>query len=131
VKPANLKAIGVLVAVFALGAVAGAGGAFAYTRDEIRDLADQPSMREAMRMRALSRRLALSDDQERELKAALNRRKKERREVWMRTMERCGEPIRQQKAELDAEIRKVLNDEQRTKFDRFVREHHPAGPPPE
>jgi hypothetical protein len=131
VKPANLKAMGVLVAVFALGAIAGAGGAFAYTRDEVRDLADEPGMREARRMRALSRNLSLSDDQERELKAALNRRKKERRAVWLRTMEHCGEPIRQQKAELDAEIRKVLNDEQRTKFDRFVREHRPPASAPE
>jgi uncharacterized membrane protein len=131
VKPANLKAVGVLVAVFALGAVAGAGGAFAYTRDEVRDLADQPGMRDARLMRGLSRRLSLSDDQERELKAVLNRRKKERREVWMRTMEHCGEPIRQQKAELDAEIRTVLNDEQRARFDRFVREHRPLSPEPE
>jgi len=126
VTRANLKAVGILFAVFALGTVAGAGGAFAYTRDEIRDLADQPAMHEARRLRALSRRLALSDEQERQLKGALNRRRKERREVWMRTMERCGDPIRQQKAELDAEIRKVLNDEQRAKFDRFLAEHRPG-----
>lgn len=121
---ANVKAVGLLVAVFALGAVTGAGGAFAYTRDEIRDLAEHPGMR----LRALSRRLSLTADQERELRAVMNRHRKERREAWMRTMERCGEPLRKHKAELDAEIRKVLNDEQRARFDRFVDEHRPPGP---
>jgi uncharacterized membrane protein len=124
----NVKALGILVAVFVLGAVAGAGGAFAYTRDEIRDLADHPEMREAMRLRALSRRLDLTEDQQRELREAMKRRKKERREAWMRTMERCGEPLRKQKAELDAEIRQVLNDEQRATFERFVDEHRPDPP---
>jgi uncharacterized membrane protein len=131
VTKVNTKAAAVLLGVFVLGAVAGAGGAFAYTRDEVRALADQPGMREVARLRALSRALDLTDAQERELRHAMERHRKDRRAVWMKAMEKCGEPIRRQKAELDGEIRKVLNDDQRARFDRFVDDHRPMPQAPD
>jgi hypothetical protein len=127
VSAVNTKAALVLVAVFALGAVAGVGGAIAYTRDEINNFADQPSMREFARFRALSRKLDLSAGQESDLRKTFERHSKERRKVWVDAMERCGDPIKKQKAELDAEIRKVLNEEQRAQFDRFANARRPPG----
>jgi Spy/CpxP family protein refolding chaperone len=118
VKLSSLKAVGTLLGVFVLGAASGVGGMFAYTRHEFEEFATQPGTRmQGARLRGLTRALDLTDDQRDKVKSILDRHHGERRAAMTEVMEKCGDPIKKQKASLDAEIRSVLNPDQQKRFD--------------
>ncbi len=108
----------ILAAVFLLGAAAGGGATYAYAqkrnaailRDDGREL-------EGRRLSALARRLALDPEQEGRVAAILARDREESRTLSHAMFERCGQPLRDHKAEVDAAIRDVLRPEQLKKFD--------------
>jgi hypothetical protein len=83
-----------LLGVFALGAVAGAGGAFAYTRHEVEEFASQPGARMQGRIRGLARALDLTDAQRDQIKAIFDRHRSEsRRPRRTARFARCSIPI--------------------------------------
>ena len=121
-----------LAAVFALGAVAGGGAVYAYTRSDYALLAsdDSGELRERRRFAALSRELELDDAQSEKVRSILARYRPERRRLVRATFEQCGKPVDEQKAKMDAEIRSLLRPEQKPRFETLLkaqREHAPFG----
>ncbi len=108
----------ILAAVFMCGATAGGGATWAYAqkrnaailRDDGREL-------EGRRLSALARRLDLDPDQEGRVAAILARDREESRSLSHAMLERCGQPLRDHKTEIDAAIRDVLRPDQAKKFD--------------
>jgi Spy/CpxP family protein refolding chaperone len=110
-----------LLGVFALGGVAGAGGAVAYLRHEVREFASEPRMRDRARLRGLSRMLDLTDSQREQVKSILEKHQGERQAAYSEMMERCGDSIRKQKVQMDGEILAILTPPQQEKFQAISR----------
>lgn len=113
---ARVAGVAVLTAVFALGAVAGGGGAYAWLR---RDEAagERPGMRDPRRLRALERELDLTETQRAQVRAVLERSSEQRRALTQQMFERCGAEVRAQHDQVSAEIRTLLTPEQQPRFD--------------
>lgn len=120
-KTGTIGPIATLLGVFLLGGIAGAGGTVAYMRHEFRQFASEPRFRDHARMRGLARMLDLTDAQRDRVKAILEKHEATRRGAFSDMMARCGDPLRNQKAEMDAEIREVLTPGQRDRFDALSR----------
>jgi hypothetical protein len=130
VNAARTKIYAALAAVFALGAVAGGGAVYAYTRSDYALLAsdDSGELRERRRFMALSRELGLDDAQGEKIRGILLRYRPERRRLVRATFEQCGKPVDEQKAKMDSEIRSLLRPEQKPRFEALLqaqREHFP------
>ncbi len=136
----NKRLTGVLVlgGVFLLGALTGAAGMYA------RDVRQQAEMvgpgRFAQRRHGFVRRLGLSAEQAREVDAIFRRHEAEMERVRQRMLSECGGPMREHAERIDAEIRALLDADQRRRFDRLRAERRrrglmglgpPDGPPPE
>jgi Spy/CpxP family protein refolding chaperone len=118
----RIKAIGLLAAVFVLGGISGASVTFAYSRHELAEMSFPPGLRPPQaRLRGLSRALDLTDAQAKQVRTILDRHHGDRRLAWDEIVEKCGEPIRKQKAAVDAEIRALLNPDQQRRFDALSR----------
>jgi Spy/CpxP family protein refolding chaperone len=118
---AKLKAIGLLVGVFVLGAIAGTGGTLAFqTSNRLESHRFDPSRRGELSLQALTRRLDLSDAQQRKIAEILERHAPTRRRVMQEVMEQCGSAFREEKARLDDEIRAILNPQQRARFEQIA-----------
>lgn len=121
-KTNNLKPLLLLLGVFFLGGVAGVGTTLAVTRHQMAEFASQPWRAERLRLRAMTRKLDLSDDQREKVRAVFERHRSERQQGMQRMFEECGAPVRAQKAAVDAEIRKLLTPPQQAKFDVLAKE---------
>ncbi|MEZ4254195.1 MAG: hypothetical protein R3A78_00550 [Polyangiales bacterium] len=115
------KAAGALFAVFFLGVIT--GGGMMYVRAE-RNLANLVSPdagpRGEWRMHALNRALGLDDAQREKVRAIFRAHATERRARLDDAMDKCGDPLREMKAKMDAEIRAVLRPDQQRTFDRIA-----------
>lgn len=116
------KIYAAMAAVFALGAVAGGGAVYAYTRSDYVLLAsdDSGELRERRRFAALRRELDLDDTQGEQVRAILQRYRPERRNLLRAAFERCGKPLEEQKLKMDSEIRARLRPEQQPRFDALL-----------
>jgi hypothetical protein len=128
VNATRTKIYAALAAVFTLGAVAGGGAVYAYTRSDYALLAsdDSGELRERRRFAALSRELALDDEQGDKVRGILQRYRPERRRLVKATFEQCGKALDEQKARMDSEIRVLLRPEQKPRFEALLkaqREH--------
>lgn len=126
------KVVAALAAVFLLGAVAGGGAVYAYTRSDYALLANDDSgeLRERRRFAALKRELDLDDAQGEKVRAVLQRYRPERRRLVRTTFEQCGKSLEEQKARMDSEIRALLRPSQHTRFEALLKaqsEHFPFG----
>lgn len=121
VKARTFGPIVTLLGVFLLGGVAGAGSAVAYLRHDAREFASGPRFRDRARVRGLSRLLDLTDAQRDQVKAIFEKHQNERQAAFSDLMERCGEPLKKEKALVDAEIRAVLTPPQQEKFDALLK----------
>jgi len=132
---AKLKGIGALLLVFALGLLVGGAGSRIMMQRQIKKIfRDPPAMFNARRLGALSRRLDLNDAERANVAAVMAKYSEQRRTLNREIMDRCGAPLRAQKAQMDAEIRAVLTPEQRVRYDKLVKDsdsHPPHGGPPE
>lgn len=115
------KAIALLAAVFVLGGISGASLTFAYSRHQFADTFPPALRAPQLRVRALSRALQLTDPQTNQVRDILEKHRGDRRVAWDEIVEKCGDPIRKQKAALDAEIRAVLSPDQQRRFDELSR----------
>jgi Spy/CpxP family protein refolding chaperone len=112
-----------LAAAFAVGVACGGGAAFAYVAQKhaaiLRDDGRGPETR---RLRILTRKLDLDADQEQRVRAILNKDRDAMRELGRSMFERCGEPLREQKARVEESIRSVLRPEQQRRYDELLEE---------
>jgi Spy/CpxP family protein refolding chaperone len=122
----------ILVAAFAVGVACGGGAAFAYVEQKhaaiLRDDARGPEVR---RLRILVRRLDLDTDQEQRIRSILANNRDRVRELGRDMLERCGGGLRDQKSQVDADIRSVLRPEQLRRYEQLIderREHLWLGP---
>jgi hypothetical protein len=126
---AKLKGYGALLLVFVLGLLAGGAGSRAMLqRRYARLFRDRFSVFEHRRLGALSHRLALDDAQEDKVRTIMAKYGQGRRELTRAMLDRCGEPLRAQKAQMDAEIRALLRPDQQSRYDALVKDSNVRGP---
>ncbi|HMR09090.1 MAG TPA: hypothetical protein PKA88_25090 [Polyangiaceae bacterium] len=113
------RAIGLLVGVFLVGGVAGSGATFAFAQRDMRGLMGREGF-EQRKMRALTRRLDLTTEQQTQVQEILRRRGEERRQLMDKMQESCGKPVAEHRAKTDDEIRSVLTDAQKPKFEELI-----------
>lgn len=117
------KGFALLGVVFLLGAAAGGGGVFAMVERQHAAIArGDAGALENKRLKSLTKKLDLDDAQRAQIQAVLTRDKDDSKALSREMMERCGQPLRDHKKEVDAEIRAVLRPEQQAKFDAMVDE---------
>lgn len=116
---ARLKTIGLLVGMFALGGVSGAGVMRVVDNRQMTQLMQQSpaEARRTFRLKAMARRLGLSPEQRRAIEGILREQR-----------EQCGpleEKIREQRAECrrkaEQEAMEVLTPEQREHYQEILR----------
>jgi Spy/CpxP family protein refolding chaperone len=115
----------VLAAAFAVGVACGGGAAFAYVAEKhaaiLRDDAPGPETR---RLRILMRKLDLDADQEQRIRAILAKDRDDMRDLGRHMFERCGEPLRDQRARVDGAIRGVLRPDQQRRYEELLDQRH-------
>jgi Spy/CpxP family protein refolding chaperone len=112
------QAIGSLLGVFALGAVAGGGALAAWHGKHRRDMAETGfGMHGERPMLAMMRRLGLTEQQRQAIEDVLEKHAPKRRAIMQDIMAKCGREFDQEKDALDAEIRAILTEEQRARFE--------------
>jgi hypothetical protein len=126
---ARLKGYGVLLLVFVLGVLAGGAGSRALLqRRYARLFRDRFSVFEHRRLGALSHRLDLDDVQEDKVRLIMAKYGQERRDLTRAMLDRCGDPLRAQKARMDSEIRALLRVDQQGRYDALVKDSNGHGP---
>jgi hypothetical protein len=119
------QAIGILLAVFALGAVAGGSALAAWHGKHRRDIAEVGfGMRGERPMLAMMSRLGLTEQQRQAIEAVLEKHAPKRRVIMQDIMVKCGQELDREKDALDAEIRVILNQDQRVRFDELSKRQH-------
>jgi hypothetical protein len=130
---AKLKGYGALLLVFVLGLlIGGAGSRAMLQRRYARLFRDRFSVFEHRRLGALSHRLDLDDTQEDRVRLIMSKYGQQRRDLTRAMLDRCGDPLRAQKAQMDAEIRALLRPDQQTRYDSLVKDsnrHSPTNEP--
>lgn len=129
----KLKVYGALLGVFLLGSIGGGAVGSAITQRRMGKIFKDPSaVFEKRRAGALVRRLDLDDAQEEKVRGVLGKYGAKRRELTRDIMERCGAPLREQKTQMDGEIRGLLRPDQQARYDRLLKDgkgrHGPGEP---
>ena len=128
---AKLKGIGVFILVFALGVLFGGAGSRALLQRRYAVMfRDRDKVFQLRRLGALSHRLDLDDAQEASVRDIMSKYADKRRELTRDIIDRCGAPLRDQKAQLDSEIRALLRPEQQTRYDKLLKDSERRRPPP-
>jgi Spy/CpxP family protein refolding chaperone len=133
VKGQNLRVYAVALAIFVLGGVAGGAVAHALSERDERELAAGGFEGfEQRKLRALTRKLDLSDEQRERVRVILREDRGARRKMTEEAFARCGKPLEQHRSETDARIRELLNPEQKQRFEEIARRRRDPfhGPPP-
>jgi Spy/CpxP family protein refolding chaperone len=112
----------VLVLVFVLGAGAGGAASFALVRGRHAHDMREGGAFEMHRAHGVARRLDLDADQEEKVRAILARDGADSRGLYKDMLERCGQPLREQKERSNAEVRALLRPVQQQKFDALLAE---------
>jgi len=130
VKSLGLRTYLIALVIFLLGGVAGAGISHALSERSQRDLvAGGFDGFERRKVRALKRKLDLSDEQVESVRRILREDREKRRKLTEEVFERCGVPLERHRGEVDERIRAVLDPEQQKRFERLPRRQRHPGPP--
>jgi hypothetical protein len=125
----KLKGYGALLLVFVLGLLIGGAGSRALLQRRYAHLfRDRFSVFEHRRLGALSHRLDLDDAQEDHVRAIMAKYGHARRQLTRDMLDRCGGPLRDQKTQMDAEIRVLLRPEQQTRYDALIKDSNGHSP---
>lgn len=124
VRSTRLKAYGALAGSFVLGALAAGTGYHAYAQGKLDDAfgRDKEAF-EVRRTRAMSRELDLSTDQEARVLEIFRKYAPERQRILREQIAACGAPMEAHRGRVDAELRAVLDETQRGKFEAMRAEH--------
>ena len=114
----KLKVYGIVLGIFVLGAGAGGAAGFAVASKRVADVLgeDRPGAHEAMRFEAISKKLDLSGEQRKKVRAIMDRHRDENRRLSRAMFEQCGDELSALRTRVDQEIRDVLDDEQKKRF---------------
>lgn len=127
----KLKGIGIFILVFALGVLFGGAGSRALLQRRYAALfRDRDKVFQLRRLGALSHRLDLDDAQETRVRDIMGKYADKRRELTRDIIDRCGAPLRDQKVQLDGEIRALLRPEQQARYDKLLKDSERRHPPP-
>jgi hypothetical protein len=109
----------ILVAVFALGAVAGAGATFSVLerRSASRLVDDRVDEK---RLEILTTQLALDGSQREHIAGILNDAKREARAISREMDAKCGHPLLDHRGKVDDRIRAELRSPQQKRFDELL-----------
>lgn len=133
VRSTRLKAYGALAGSFVLGALAAGTGYHAYAQSKLDDAfgRDKEAF-EVRRSRAMSRELDLDADQEARVLEIFRKHAPERQRILREQLAACGAPMEAHRERVDAEVRALLNETQREKFEamRAERRQRLLGPEP-
>ncbi|MFZ5892616.1 MAG: hypothetical protein ACOY0T_16275 [Myxococcota bacterium] len=130
-KATRLRVYLAFAAVFVLGAAAGGGAVYAHLTRIFLAADESGELRDRRRLEALKRELDLSRAQSERVLQIFARYRPEHRKLVRAAFERCGDPLREEKQKMDAEIRAQLDPDQQRRFDevvRIAREKFPYGP---
>jgi Spy/CpxP family protein refolding chaperone len=118
---AYLRPALILLGVFVLGGMAGAGLTVAWGKRHLA-MAMRPDFghRGEMALEIMTHELSLSGDQQQKVRAIVDAQLPGRRERMAAIMKDCGAPLREHKAQMDAAIRAVLTPDQQKKFDKIA-----------
>ncbi|UQA63109.1 hypothetical protein [Polyangium aurulentum] len=122
VKRRSLQAYVLLFGVLVLGTVIGGGGTYAYMRNQAGAGVDRDGGRERARLDALTRELDLTGEQRTRVEGILQANQDERAKRMRAMFETCGEPVREHKRRVDADIRAALTPAQQKRFDELADE---------
>jgi Spy/CpxP family protein refolding chaperone len=114
-----------LVIVFVVGGLTGAGISYAVTEERfVHPPGREHGKRwEKRRENAFARELDLSDDQKRKVGELMREQREARHEAMEAMFEECGDGLREQKEALDAKILQLLNPAQQERFKELASEH--------
>jgi Spy/CpxP family protein refolding chaperone len=114
----RVKAYGALAGSFLLGALAAGTGYHAYAERRMDDAfgRDKDAF-EVRRVRAMSRELDLLPAQEARVLEIFRKHGPERQRILREQLAACGAPMEAHRARIDGEIRAVLNETQRARFE--------------
>ena len=118
----------VLVAVFGLGAGTGAAISYAFAQRHHAEVVADGRTFEMQRLRALARRLDLDVAQQERVRDILEKEGNESQALNREMYERCGAPLRDRRARVEAEIRAVLRPEQQERYDQMLEHRRRAWP---
>jgi len=123
--PAGWRTLGMLAGMFVLGAVTGAGVMRAVVDRDMSMLLEAPSLeaQQKLRLRALVRRLGLSEPQKERIADILKAQNEQCKPVTQRAIDEVGQ-CREQAL---PEIQQVLTPVQRDRLDRILRARGRAG----
>lgn len=114
----RVKAYLALAGAFVLGGVVAGAGYHAYATQKNAELfAGDREAIEARRVEVMSRELGLSSEQEAQVRELFRRHAPERRRLMREAMQSCGAAMSAHRERLDAEIRALLDAEQRVRFE--------------
>jgi Spy/CpxP family protein refolding chaperone len=113
------RAVALLFGVFLIGGVAGSGATFAFAQRDVRGMMGREGF-EQRKIHALTRHLDLSAEQQTKVEEILRRRGEERRKLMGDMQEQCGKPVAEHRAKTDEEIRALLTDAQKPKFEALL-----------
>lgn len=120
-----IQAIAVLAGVFLLGGLAGSGVTYSLVK---RDQAELFGPRHhERRMDAFQRRLNLTDEQRAQIEAIFAKHHERMQQLKEEVFEGCGQPLRNEMDAMDAEIRALLDEEQKQAFDQLRAERQRRG----
>jgi Spy/CpxP family protein refolding chaperone len=104
--------------MFVLGAVCSAGAYHTLARrGDAEFFSADPSKFEARRVEAMGRELGLDDEQRKKLLGIFQRHADEHKRLLRQEIETCGGPMTRHRERVDAEIRAILDPEQRARFE--------------
>jgi len=126
----KLKGYGALLLVFLLGILLGGAGSRAMLQRHYRAMFREHGAFDYRRLGALSHRLKLDEAQEDRARDILGKYGKQRRDLTRSIMDRCGGPLRAQKAQMDSEIRALLRPDQQARYDQLLKDSEGRQPPP-
>jgi len=108
-----------LLSVFVLGGLTGAAATYGVAQMKLARLVseDRSEMRELRRLNALTRELGLNERQRQSVRQIVDGYRDERERRVRKMFESCGRPVLQLKDTMDGEIARVLDAEQRARFE--------------
>ncbi|MEZ4221704.1 MAG: hypothetical protein R3B13_12305 [Polyangiaceae bacterium] len=113
-----------LLGVFTLGGVVGGALTHAFARRDLRGMMSREGF-EQRRLQAMARFLDLTDEQRARVEEILARRGEERRKLMDTMYDSCAKPMDEHRRQTDDEIRAVLTDEQKPKFEKMLQRRRP------
>lgn len=118
----RLKTYGIVVGIFVLGAGAGGAAGYAVASKHVAEVLgdERPGANEARRFEGLARELDLSREQRDKVRGIMERHREENRRLTKAMFEKCGDELQGLRGRVDDEIRTVLSEPQKQRFNELM-----------